>query len=410
MLPKSTVLIAPLLLTRVMTIQDYGLVEYSIAWATPFTVLLALGMGGAVPYFLIKRRNPRYAQVFENYVVLMGILQVTALLFYLTHLLPLRPYLIALVSFVSVMQAIYAAKYKVDSSPVLASAAESCLYIALFLLAGLLWCVPQRWGVPGFALVLNILSGAIALTSLRNSRPDVKLRHTLFRFSAAVRFGLPLIAASVLLGVLSSGGRMLAGHFFPIVDVGIYGFLYRATAMTLVVYQIVSTVFFRSLYEAEGDELDRYFSALFMLMFLLGAMSFTVGPFILARFFANYWYSGFDMLAIYLVLATHSVYWCGAAMLEMVLYREKLGASLLYISAVSILLLLICAFVLQHFHALTLIRLCQTHLGAMFVAFIAQLILLNRKRGFKFPRLMSAAFACMLVYIATASMLHIMKH
>ncbi len=396
-LPKSTVLIAPLLLARAMSMPDYGLLEYVIAWGTPLTTVVGLGLSGGIPYFLLKRKRPQFSQVFNAYILLLGLLMAAGAALRIAQLIPLVPYMLGLITVVSVMQALYSITYKVERAPVWASAAESGLYVVLlFLAAAFFWFKPQHQ-ILWINVALNLFGAIMVGGAARNYHPAIRLRHTRRRFREALKFGLPQILSGILLGFIASGGRMLAGHFFPLEVVGVYGFFFRTSAIVLVVYQLLTTVYFRRFYEADGDVLDGYFTWFLGLIFALSASSVLIGPLVLARLFPKYWYHQSDSLQLYLVLGCQMVLWCGTAMLEMILYREKQGPKLLWILVVALLFLAVAAGLYPYFGTLTLLRLCQLHLLTVFLSVQGQILLL-RRIGLPFRKLRTAVTGVLALY------------
>jgi O-antigen/teichoic acid export membrane protein len=363
-----------------------------------------LGLSGAIPYFLLKRRGPKFAPVFNLYLISMGAMMAAVAALRLAHLISLTEYMTGLLTAVSVMQVIYATTYKVQSQPVRASMAESGLYFVLVLLAVALFvftpAVPLLW----VNVALNLFGGMMLAGAFGQYHVQVPIRHTLRRFRQALRFAVPLMLSSILLGLVTSSGRLLAGQFFSLEVVGVYSFLFRVSAIIVAVYQLLTTLYFRNLYEAAGDVLDRYFTCFLGLMFVLGVVSIFIGPITLARLFPTYWYHQRDSLALYLALSAQMVFWCATAMLEMIVYRENRGAALLRVAPLSLLFLLITAALYSHFGALTLLHLCQIHMLAIFISLVGQIIVL-RGAGIKLRRMTQGSFACLGLYLLVNAVL-----
>jgi O-antigen/teichoic acid export membrane protein len=404
-LAKSTVLIAPLLLTRTMNMRDYGLLEYVIAWGTPLTVVCGLGLYGAIPYFLVKRARPKFEQVFNVYTILMGALMLVFTAVRHAHALSLAQYMIGLITAVSVMQGIYATLYKVHSAPVRASLAESGLYVVLLFLALSLFAFKTDRPLLWVIFVLNVFGAIMVAGAVKKYHREISIRNTFRRFCKALGFGMPLILSSTLLGFVTSGGRMLAGHFFSMEVVGVYSLFFRLSAIILVVYQLITTVYFRTMYEATGEILDRYFTGGLGLMLALSVASILIGPLVLARLFPKYWYYQRDSLALYLVLGMQMVLWCGVSMLELVVFRERQGVKLLGVLLISLLFLAVAAGVYLHFGTLTLLRLCQIHMLTIFICLQGQILLL-RQVGIKLKLMAEASFASVGLYFLTEGVLH----
>jgi O-antigen/teichoic acid export membrane protein len=401
LLPKSTVLLTPLLLAHGLSVQRYGAIEYAIAWATPLTMLLTFGMGGAMPYFLIRRRRAGFNHIFQLHaLMLVGLTGITDLL---TIVVPVRvtDYLIIAVAIVAAVQTISSTYYKINTAPVLASLFESGIYVALLPPALIIALMKRDWSLAPIILALNFYALVLAASYLYTRPKLLPWRNTARRYRIAGRFGFSLILNSIALSFLVSGGRVLVGEFLSTEAVGVYGFFFRASATVIVVYQAVSTIFFRRAYEAQPSGLDAYCSLLFALMFGVSLGALLLGCALLPGFFPKYWYHQTNTVELYLVLATQTVVWCGSASLEWVLYREELAARATTALVAVLAGLVAFTVILKHEHQLTLLTICQLHLAATFLAVLCQLFLLWHK-GVRLPKAASAATAIMIAYASVA--------
>jgi O-antigen/teichoic acid export membrane protein len=371
---KATVFLLPLILSRSWSLHDYGLFEYALAWGTLVAVPLGVGMSGAIPYFLLKKGMSDYLSAFRLHSLLMGAFLFFMTLAYLSIGFNLTVYVTGFISGVLVIQSIRSTLCKVNEAPARASVLESGIYVFLFILVVLLWLMKIRFSFPLFVVGLNVYGLLLVLSSLRGFRwaegRDLKL------YRQTVEFGIPLILTSASIIFLVSSTRLLAGKLFSMEAVGIYSFFFRLTSPVILVHSLLTTIYFRRLYEAEQRALDRYFCLILTGILCLSLVLLAIIPKLLVPYFPL-----LERLrqhfGIYLVLSIQMVFWTAIALAEVIIYRQEQARkfAVVLVGTIGALLLLIMLFKINGI--LNLLTISQLQMSSMYLAFLGQMYLLR---------------------------------
>ena len=87
-----------------------------------------------------------------------------------------------------------------------------------------------------------------------------------------VKFGLPLVAGSLLIIALTGSARILIERWIDLEAVGIYGLYFRLAAMVVMLHQIINIAFFKKIYTSEPAKLDQWFE--YFLLFIIAVSIF----------------------------------------------------------------------------------------------------------------------------------------
>jgi O-antigen/teichoic acid export membrane protein len=399
-LVKVTVFLAPLMLSAAIGVREYGMFEYAMAWALPLALLASLGFGGAIPYFLLKRSRPLYTQVFHAHVLVTGALVAVGTLAYCYIPLSTRTYLTIILLAVAVIQMIHTNQYKATGAAARASLVESGMYVLMFSIMVVAAATKTRISISGLLAAFDFYLVILIGMSACKFRWQTPWKHNVRRYQNVVRFGFPLVFVGVFATLLTSSGRLLAGSFLSMEAVGIYSVLYRVAAGGMVFHQLVVTICFRQLYQSEDHSLDRYFTWIIGLIFVLSIALYLSAPILLGPYLPLMRELRGSQLGVYLALTVQMPLWSGTGLNEAILARENLASKHTLILMGSLVLLIATVITFRLNHSLTLLRLCQAQLGAIYLVLMAQVLLL-RRRGIRMVRAPLLGTALVFFYVVT---------
>lgn len=376
---KAMVFLAPLFVLRTVGVHDYGVLEYALAWGTPLAVLFCLGAGGALPFFLLKRGRSRYIDVFRLYGMAAGLAIIPAAMLLLFHVIAFPVYLAALITIIFVLQTIYASAHRAFGSPAMSSLAESGNYVLILVFVVVAFLARRPVTLPAIAIILTIYAGFLSGHSFAHFNWSVSWRHHWLRTKKVLGFGFPLIATGLLTAVLTSSGRLLAGHFFSMDAVGVYSFFLRISSAVILIHQLMNTLIFPRVYRSDDRALDKYFSSLMGTIFVVSLCEFFLSPLIMGPFLPLLRNVHGENRRIFFVFSFQMIFWAGIAMLEIVINRENTAKHFVGVLFGSACLLVAAISTLHALNMLTLLRLCQLNMSCIFVCFLAQTMLLRRR-------------------------------
>lgn len=397
---KAAVFVAPLALSLLMEPTAYGEFEYALAWAASLSLAAGLGMGGAVPYFLLKRERPEYYLTFRVYMAAVALLGLggVALAWVLRGPATLVFGIVA--TAVLTLQGIHSSYLKSRSVPGRASAVESGLYLILVAAIGVSFALRSRPSLPWLSgWVAGWLGVLLALSIGRGIGSTAFSRHRR-RFAKIVGFSLPLLLSSLFMGLLANNGRLVAGEFLSFQDVASYGFFYRITAATIVLHQLLTVLFFSRIYTAPPEELDRYFARIAAAVGIAALAVWATGSFLLPRLIGRYREFSDPAPGVFWTLSFQMLFWSGTAQSEFILYREKMAKPLTILLGAALALVLGTCAALRAAGALTLPRMCVVQLLGMAGVLFGELLML-RRAGFRLVRMQTVAAGGLLLFLAS---------
>ena len=404
-LAKGAVVVAPLVLARMLSKSDYGLLEVALAWASPLSVVVAFGSGAAVPYFLLQRRQAGYTPVFYFHVLIINAIVLGILVLGALRVVSVTMALASAFAGVMASQVVQSTFRRVHDRPVPAVFLESGLYLVLLGFAVATSLVRVRPTLLQITVVVSLYLCVLVLVAVHKFR-GAPARRLLARYRVVLKFGGPLIFSALLIGVLTAAGRLVAGVALPPEDIAYYAFYFRLAATVVVVHQLLNLMFYRRLYLAAPAALDRYFAAILLVMALCAISAFLLYPPVVRAAFPTFMPPGTGLNLIFLTLAIHTVFWTATAQAEMVIYREKLSGQLAGVICAVLAAAGLLAAILHRQGLLDLLAICQIHIAAVFSVFAMALVLLSR-RGIPLRRTGGfATIVFVLLAVVTMSLAH----
>jgi len=375
---RATVLFLPLLLARSWDLRSYGLFEYSMAWGTLLAVPFGMGIAGAIPYFLLKKKDPRYVGAFQLHSLLAGasllLLGILNLVFSFSFLL----YLTLFLAGVLVIQNILATLYMAGDAPGRASVIDNGVYVVLFLLVLPLVLLGHTPNFKMLVITLNLYALFLVLVFLRGFWTIRHWRNGLSHYGQAIRFGLPLVVTSGCIIFLASSTRLLAGKFLSVEEVGVYSFFFRIAAPVVLVHNLLATIYFRKIYQSEERDFDTYLSVILVAIFTFGLFLYLSVPTLFRGYFLLLQDLKGERLQVYWVLVVQMVCWVAMALCEFILYRENQARRFSFLLLGTVGAMLVGSFLLRFAGRLTLLTLSQLQMGALFLTVFGQVSLLRR--------------------------------
>lgn len=95
-LSKGTAFLAPLLFLNIVSLEEYGIVEYSYSMGSMIAMFVLLGFTGAYPYFILKRKELDKEEAFLFYGIPVLIIAVLNYILYRLELIPPQIHIVLL--------------------------------------------------------------------------------------------------------------------------------------------------------------------------------------------------------------------------------------------------------------------------------------------------------------------------
>jgi O-antigen/teichoic acid export membrane protein len=401
-LGKGSAFFGPLLLSQIMSIQDYGTAELGLSVGVVGAQILSLGIPGAIPQLVLIRKEDHVLDLLFFVTASIGLIGLGGAAVIYAASGPLL-YVFAGIAIAGAGAQVAASVYYRSMGRRFGILVADNLALYVFMIVGgLVFVVLGR--VPLWAIILGCGAVAAGFTLFalaglaRTIRPRFLAAHV-----DARKMGFFMMVNSLVYFAIVSSSRILVGWFLSVEAVSIYSVCLRVAGAIFLVHQLITTVYFKTLYEAPADWFDRYYLKLLAIT-MAGAAVILAGFELFGDRLLPGWTAYFPQMSRILpIVCMQTIWWVSLAQVEMRINRAL-------ISRQATMWLLICAAlmlaVMAALHALALLTLQVAALVfacTLFLALHAQLALLWR-HGVRLPRMRIALFVP-LVFLIPAWML-----
>ncbi|MGK9231030.1 hypothetical protein KXS07_03265 [Inquilinus limosus] len=390
-LGKGSAFFGPLLLSQIMTVQDYGTAELGLSIGLIAAQLLSLGVPGAIPQLVLIRKDDH----------------VLDLLFFVTASIGLIG-----LGFAAIAYAVSGPLLHVFAGVAIAGAGAQLTASVFYRAKG------RRFGIlvaDNLALYVFLIVGALVFAALRQvplwaviiGCGAVSLGLTLFALAGLVRtirprflaahvearkMGFFMMVNSLVYFAIVSSSRILVGWFLSVEAVSIYSVCLRTAAAIFLVHQLITTAYFTKLYASSAEWFDRYYLKLLAIT-MAGAAVILAGFELFGDRLLPAWTAYFPQMSQLLpIVCMQTIWWVSLAQVELRINRALISRQATMWLLTSAALMVAALAVLQAFGLLTLPVAALVFACTLFVALQAQLALL-RRHGEALPRMRIALFA-----------------
>ncbi|MDO8330189.1 MAG: hypothetical protein Q7T36_06940 [Fluviicoccus sp.] len=334
-LSKSTVFFVPLLLSNFLSPADYGLFESCLAYGSLIAIILGCGLVAAVPYFMMVKKTESHNGWFYLHAAVLFIPLMVAIPLFAFKWIGSEIFLILTFAAVINWQRIYAADMKSRGNASYSSFSESFIYLAILVVA-LISLEKISIRQLSMDLVTIFIPMSLVLTMLMLRRYPIKIAN--WRSAREIYlFSLPTILPGMSLLLITSLVRLVAPFMVGAEKLAVYSFYFRFASIAVVVYQFLATIFFAEMYKRDAAGLDNIFTKVGLLILALAVSGFFVFPSVFSgvfKLFSTYK----DYWVLYLVLVFFCYFWVCEAMLESIIFRQKLSKGFLWLQLGSLLI------------------------------------------------------------------------
>ena len=395
---KGLVFYAPLAISNVINNSTkYGELEYTINLGNLLVNFMVFGLHGAYPYYNLKLKKEGYHSIFyfHSFVILI-LCVLTYFLFYITWVLTHQIILSILIGFIFSLQQILSSIQKSHNKIIFAVIIDGGIYLVLTLVY--LTIKIFHFQYDFYLLLLFLLMYAIFILSIfiKNFilfHKDFNLK----RYKESLKFGLPLIISSFTTIALLGSTRIYIEYFLSNEDVAYYSFYFRLATAVVMIHQVLNIAFFKKIYEAVPETLDKYFSIFICIISLLSIISYLIIPSFLLPYFAIMQESYATMKPLYFILSIHVIFWICNALNENIIIRENLAKDFNKSITVIIITMIFTMWGLSKFGYLNIYTLTITNMVAIFCSNEIQFILLKNKRNINFVKTRLVCY-CLVIF------------
>ena len=388
---RGSLFLAPIVLGNLLSPRDYGTLEFAQAAAAIGAPLLAMGTAGVVPLVLVRNlASASWSAILLHHATGAALLISVALICLLTGLSTVV-WLTALVTAVIVLQTLWSVALKSqgrgEASLFVDSGFWGVLTIAAMLATALAVSAADRW----LWVVATVAAYAILLVSWTLWRLfKTKAAPNALRYSSTLQAGLPLMLASLMAVLATTSGRFGIGLLSTPEVVADYAILFRATALPIVIHQLIVVARYRQIFELSATALEQ------KLPVIVGSVLISVVAFWLLsgvghHLLGNAFSSAFSRhRSEGLLILSQCVLWSAIALNDLVNARNQTAGAVVRVTAWYFVVVLPLTWFLLSGHVVTLSLFVPIHSFVMAGYFTVQIIVM-RKNGIKLTMTWSLA-------------------
>lgn len=323
-LSKGTAFLAPLLFLNIVSLEEYGIVEYSYSMGSMIAMFVLLGFTGAYPYFILKRKELDKEEAFLFYGVPVLIIAVLNYILYRLELISSQIHIVLLFTLIFSLQRLYSTILKSNDKGHLGVLMDGGYYFILGSIVIFAWIFNLPHPITCLEQLMNLYLLALGLFFLWKfyKKHTKTISQILTKdYPEILHFSIKMALSGLIIYWLTSSSRIYIQHFMGYEKVGIYSFYFRLTGISVVLFQFIYIAFFKHLYLANGKRLDNYYSMI-MGIILCGCLSvLLLFPFLFQSFFKE---TVPNDTTLFLLLSLQMPIWVGIALCEGIIGRENL--------------------------------------------------------------------------------------
>lgn len=374
---KGLAFLAPILFLKFVSIEEYGIVEYSYSMGSVISLIVGLGLAGAYPYFILKRNDLDKESIFYLYGIPAMLIGVVASILYHWGLLSKSVHFIILFTLIFATQRLFSSRLKSEDKGYLGVIADSGYYFILSCVIVLSWIFGISNPVDKLMNLMEIYvctSGGLLIFKFVTTTKVFSTGYIKKEIADILAFSYKLIISGFIVYWLTSSSRIFIRWFLGIDQVGIYSFYFRMAGMSVIIYQFISIAFFKRLYIVTPKKMDTYYSTIIA---LVTAVSFAFA--VIIPYVANFLNSEieFESQPLYFLLCLQMPIWVGFALCESIIGRENIVSK--FNSHMGVIVLIFPVIIYLMRNQLTLASFVFATSLQFFVAFTIQLYLLHKK-------------------------------
>ena len=376
-LAKGVAFLAPIFFLKFVSLEEYGVVEFSYAFGSVTAVIASLGLTGAYPYFVLKRQEYEKRQAFLFYGIPVLILSVVFCLMRWSGFLNEQVSLIILFTLIFALQRVYSSILKSEGEGYLGVLFDGGYYFVLTAVILIVWAFHLTQAVALLEVMMQIyLLGLGGFYLWKFLHMHTKSIQSIIRDDCGeiLRFSFHMIVSGIVIYWLTSCARIYIKYFMGYEQVGIYSLYYRFAGIAVIIYLFIYIAFFQKIYMAESRKMDRYYLAVMVLVFCGCLACFFFAP-ILSRFFFGG--ANVENTRLFLLLIFQMPLWVGISLCEGVVSRENMVRQMNFRIGTLVLIFPLVLYIIREYLSLELFALFN---GVFFaIAFGLQIWLLSRK-------------------------------
>lgn len=375
---KLLVYFIPLLLADVLSTSEFGVLEYALAGlGMVVNTLFNLGVPGAYPYFILRKKNDDVKAGFLLHPIILLIPFIVNQVAYLWLGLDINFYLAFNISYIIANQVFYSTQLKSHEKSSFAVVLDSGIYIvlALFLLG-----YKSNIFKPSIDIINDfVLAYASVYVIIGLCRFIIGNKEMILdSYKAILRFSVHLLISTFLIFLITTSGRIIVEYFFGFEEVGIYAFYFRLAAIVVMIHQVINIAYFKKIYTYNPKILDAYFYKFFLFIAALSTIVYFLSP-VLVEQLSDFFKETYPTYkVVYFILSAQMVMWIASALNSNIIDRENLARKN---NLFFVLLILLGVFVLYIISdQMTFPMLVYVHYTSIFLACMIQFYSLSKKK------------------------------
>lgn len=376
-LSKGVAFISPIILIGYVSLLEYGKIEYSYGVGRLICGCALLGIAGAYPYFMLKKKETDKEMYFYLYGFIGLIASCIILLLQAFVNVSEETALSYLFTFVFACQVLYGNILKTEDKGYKGVLFDSGYYFLLAFIILLHIFIPSiavvkvlKWG-----MWLNILAYSLYfIYRYFNLKHTYTLPFEWTPLLEILKYGIPLVFSGFIMYWLTSCARVYIGQFIGYEAVGIYSFYFRLVGISVVIQHFLYIAFFKKLYMGDSAFLDKYYVIVMTLILLCCIVVSLISIPIVSHFMPD---KDFSDIKLMVLLSIQMPIWVGISFCEGLTGRENIVIKMnirlvVIVSCFALFLLLMRDYLNLHIFTLGMI-------SQFCIAFATQLFMLRKK-------------------------------
>lgn len=364
-------------------IEDYGRLEYLLNAGVLLSSFFILGLTSAYPYFNISLKEKTHTPFIIQLVLIFSFSLCSIII---VHFYPfLFFFKIVFIGTIFGLQTLFSSILKTEQKISWAVLLDGgIITVLLFYLIYLYSSDNKSFNESTFFSMLFIYANLVLISSIFFLKKDRDFQFT--KYKEVLKYGIPVFISSLLVNLITISNRVLIEHFLDLKAVAYFSFYSRITSILVIVHQAIAFIIFKKLFEDDLRKLDTLFFNLLIAFVSISILLLFILPIFILPSFKIYQETANSLSSLLYILSCQKVFWVIAALMESIIYREKLATQMNYYLGLIIFSTVIVCYLFQFLGILSLISICLIQSFSIFLYCEIEVFLIQRKTGVYFKR------------------------
>ena len=242
---KGSVFLAPLFLSKIISVKNYGVIEYALSIGMILASILNFGITSAYPFYYLKRKYKTIYSGFDLHGLITSLFSFCLLIIGWNLDLNTKGLIAILLMYLLSNQQYHSSILKSKGAIISSTLMDSIIYFLLWILTLIYAFNLFSFLVTDTFLVILLIYYVIIFCYRLFIFIKADKHHILKKLYKIIGYGRHVLLSGFLIMFITMFGKISTEHLIDTESVGIYSFYLRIGSLVVVFHQFFNIAFFK---------------------------------------------------------------------------------------------------------------------------------------------------------------------